>query len=85
MLFRRGWNALQVQRFLGHSDPGFTLRTYVHLLPEDLPTPDFSAPVMGNGAATQAAETGRNDEAAVAAESAQQGDNVSVALGASGA
>jgi integrase len=26
-LFRRGWNAVQVQRFLGHSDPGFTLRT----------------------------------------------------------
>jgi integrase len=43
MLFRRGWNAVQVQKFLGHSDPGFTLRTYVHLLPEDLPTPRFSA------------------------------------------
>jgi integrase len=26
-LFRRGWNAVQVQKFLGHSDPGFTLRT----------------------------------------------------------
>ena len=43
MLFRRGWNAVQVQRFLGHSDPGFTQRTYVHLLDEDLPEPDFSA------------------------------------------
>jgi hypothetical protein len=30
-----------VQEFLGHSDPGFTLRTYVHLLPEDLPEPAF--------------------------------------------
>jgi integrase len=39
MLFRAGWNAVQVQKFLGHSDPGFTLRTYVHLLPEDLPEP----------------------------------------------
>jgi hypothetical protein len=28
-----------VQKFLGHSDPGFTLRTYVHLLPGDLPEP----------------------------------------------
>jgi integrase len=39
-LFRSGWNAVQVQRFLGHSDPGFTLGRYVHLLDEDLPTPD---------------------------------------------
>jgi integrase len=30
ILFRRGWNAPQVQRFLGHSDPAFTLRgTYI--------------------------------------------------------
>src|SRR3954453_20564394 len=36
-LFRSGWNAVQVQRFIGHTDPGFTLRRYVHLLPEDLP------------------------------------------------
>jgi integrase len=43
MLFRRGWNAVQVQKFLGHSDPGFTLRSYVHLLPEDLPEPNFAA------------------------------------------
>ncbi len=41
MLFRHGWNAVQVQKFLGHADPGFTLRTYVHLLPEDLPEPAF--------------------------------------------
>jgi integrase len=39
--FRRGWNAAQVQRFLGHSDPGFTLRRYIHLLDDDLPEPDF--------------------------------------------
>jgi hypothetical protein len=31
-----------VQKILGHSDPGFTLRTYVHLLPEDLPEPSFT-------------------------------------------
>jgi integrase len=40
-LFRGGWNAVQVQRFLGHTDPGFTLRTYVHLLAEDLPEVPF--------------------------------------------
>jgi len=39
-----GWNATQVCKFLGHTDPGFTLRTYVHLLPEDLPAPVFNAP-----------------------------------------
>jgi integrase len=40
-LFRGGWNAVQVQHFLGHTDPGFTLRTYVHLLAEDLPEVPF--------------------------------------------
>lgn len=50
-LFRSGWNAVQVKDFLGHSDPGFTLRTYVHLLPEDLPEPAFP----------RASETGRED------------------------
>lgn len=40
-LFVAGWNAVQVQKFLGHSDPGFTLRCYVHLLPEDLPEVPF--------------------------------------------
>jgi integrase len=38
-LFRRGASHKQVQVWLGHADPGFTLRTYVHLLPEDLPDP----------------------------------------------
>ncbi len=42
-LFVGGWNAKQVQGFLGHSDPGFTLRTYVHLLPEDMPEVPFGA------------------------------------------
>ena len=32
-----------VSVFLGHSDPCFTLRTYVHLLPEDLPEVPFGA------------------------------------------
>lgn len=63
MLFRSGWNAKQVQNFLGHSDPGFTLRTYVHLLPEDLPEPSFpplSVWQGGNAGATKATETRRN-------------------------
>ena len=68
-----GWNAVQVQKFLGHSDPGFTLRTYVHLLPEDLPDTSFlgavGATVEGNTGATSPADTGRQENlAAVAAE-----------------
>jgi Phage integrase family len=61
MLFRRGWNAVQVQKFLGHSDPGFTLRTYVHLLPEDLPEPDFAPLEVGENWATQATESTRSE------------------------
>ncbi len=38
-LFREGRNAKQVQAWLGHHSPAFTLETYVHLLPEDLPEP----------------------------------------------
>lgn len=41
ILFRRGLNAKQVQVWLGHHSPAFTLATYVHLLPDDLPAPDF--------------------------------------------
>lgn len=41
MLFRQGLNAVQVQLWLGHHSPAFTIATYVHLLPEDLPSPDF--------------------------------------------
>jgi integrase len=55
MLFRGGWNAAQVCRQLGHSDPGFTLRRYVHLLDTDLPEPSVLRDV-GNNWATQEAE-----------------------------
>lgn len=39
LLFAEGRNVKQVQRFLGHSDPGFTLRTYIGLLDDDLGGP----------------------------------------------
>lgn len=32
LLFDDERNIKQVQEWLGHADPGFTLRTYVHLL-----------------------------------------------------
>jgi hypothetical protein len=30
-----------VQLWLGHHSAAFTLQTYVHLLPDDLPEPEF--------------------------------------------
>jgi integrase len=63
MLFRAGWNAVQVQKVLGHADAGFTLRCYVHLLPEDLPEPAFLDAItggVGNAWATRASENTRN-------------------------
>jgi integrase len=38
-LFAEGRNVVQVQRWLGHHSPSFTLDTYVHLLDGDLGTP----------------------------------------------
>jgi integrase len=56
LLFRHGANAKQVQAWLGHHDPAFTLATYVHLLPGDLPDPDFLDAVTA-GAAELGTET----------------------------
>src|SRR5581483_1358429 len=33
LLFARGANVVQVQRWLGHHAPSFTLDTYIHLMP----------------------------------------------------
>lgn len=41
LLFRYGANAKQVQHWLGHHSPAFTLAVYVHLLSEDAPDADF--------------------------------------------
>lgn len=38
-LFEDGRNVVQVQRWLGHHAPSFTLDTYVHLLSDELPAP----------------------------------------------
>jgi integrase len=37
----------QVSRLLGHHDPGFTLRTYIHVTPADLPAGDALAEAVG--------------------------------------
>lgn len=64
MLFKRGANAKQVQRWLGHHSAAFTLDTYIHLLDDgvgdalDLLTE--LDPERGNDVATSHAESGRN-------------------------
>jgi hypothetical protein len=51
---------------LGHHDPGFTARTYVHLDASDLPDPaifgTYFKPPEGNDGATRPTETTRDAE-----------------------
>jgi len=47
-LFAAGKNVKQVQVWLGHADPGFTVRTYVHLMDEGLGDADFLDDVVGD-------------------------------------
>jgi integrase len=72
ILFRRGYNAKQVQVWLGHHSAAFTLGTYVHLLPDDLPEADFFDGLISlggvNEVAARGAETGRGRPGAVSAE-----------------
>jgi integrase len=78
MLFRHGWNAVQVCKFLGHADAGFTLRVYVHLLPEDLPEPAFLDAItvgVGNRWATRPSENTRDGEQRRTLKSLQNPDS----------
>lgn len=64
LLFESGKNIRQVATWLGHSDPAFTLRTYVHLLDAGLGEAEFLDGVM-NGAtlgATRGPKTAANAE-----------------------
>jgi hypothetical protein len=57
MLFERGANAVQVQRWLGHHSAAFTLSRYVHLLDSGVCEPlelDVELAKGGNQVATQA-------------------------------
>jgi integrase len=45
-LFADGKNIKQVQKWLGHADPGFTMRTYVHLVDEGVGDADFFDTVL---------------------------------------
>ena len=68
LLFDEGRNVKQVSSFLGHADPGFTLRTYVHLL--DAGVGGGLDLAGGNTGATQRPETAANREPAEAPENA---------------
>ncbi|HET8813992.1 MAG TPA: site-specific integrase [Solirubrobacterales bacterium] len=41
LLFEAGRNVKQVQAWLGHADPGFTLKTYIHLMDSGVGDADF--------------------------------------------
>jgi integrase len=64
-LFRGGMNPKQVQVWLGHHSPAFTMATYVHVLPDELAAPAFldalTAPRGDTEWDTGATETGRNE------------------------
>ena len=65
-LFAEGRNAVQVQRWLGHHSPSFTLDTYVHLLDGDVGEP--LEPSRVNAGSTGCPETAADPEAALSAE-----------------
>jgi hypothetical protein len=60
LLFRNGLNGKQVQVWLGHHVPGFALRTYVHLLPDDLVAPAFLDEMMAWDGSPGGSQTGRD-------------------------
>jgi integrase len=72
LLFAAGKSPKQVQTWLGHTDPAFTLRVYVHLMDDGLGDADFlDAAKWASGAtdgATRATPTQANDEPSLSAE-----------------
>ncbi len=68
MLFATGRNIKQVQEWLGHADPSFTLRTYVHLMDDGVGDADFFdeavAPGGGKGVARQGPKRAANAKTA---------------------
>jgi integrase len=61
-----GANVKQVQEWLGHADPGFTMRTYIHLIDERQEGADFldGRVQVGNAWATQDPQTAVTDTVA---------------------
>jgi integrase len=73
LLFERGRNAVQVQRWLGHHSPAFTLSKYVHLIRDDPGDPldladELRVPLGSTLGSTSDSESQRNEEAAALGE-----------------
>ncbi len=62
LLFAGGKDVVQVQTWLGHADPAFTLRTYISLKDEGVGSADFLDDALdgGNAVATQHPETAKS-------------------------
>lgn len=58
LLFANGKNVKQVQAWLGHSDPGFTVRTYIHLMDEGVGDADFLDDVVGESRTIERSDDG---------------------------
>lgn len=68
LLFDAGKNVAQVAAWLGHSDPAFTLRTYVHLMDQGLGDAAFLDAQVGNRLATEDPASTANEEPASVTE-----------------
>jgi integrase len=82
LLFAAGRNVVQVQRWLGHHKPSFTLDTYVHLFPDDLGEPlDLAAELAqgGNRVASRPVSAGLNGHRPDPGDSAQEAGFASLA------
>jgi hypothetical protein len=60
LLFEAGRNTKQVQEWLGHADPGFTLRTYVHLMDAGVGDAAFFDDAVAPGGGKGVARRGPN-------------------------
>ena len=76
LLFESGRNVKQVAEWLGHADPAYTLRRYVHLLDDGIGDPDFlddvvtADPAQVNTGSTQGPQMAANQTASEAMEMA---------------
>lgn len=71
LLFENGKNVKQVSEWLGHSDPSFTLSTYIHLLDDGIGGAEFFDEALGgNKKATDGPEKAANQSVPDLAESA---------------
>lgn len=71
LLFEEGRNVKQVQEWLGHADPAFTLRTYVHLMDAGVGDATFlDDAVGGKGVATRDPQIAADEVPGEAQESA---------------